>query len=185
MFEEFGHAPHAQPADHGGRDFVADEVAEHGGVTPMGINGGTHGGLDLFADRAVVEKLDVLGPGDRDQHEQPGLGQQVHEPARWDMVDAQQVDAQFAHEREVGADFLRRADEVPGRVGMERAVGNALEEKFVVAPEEKLRLHAHAFADGRRRDDRDGGGWDQGHGKNGRNQRTKRNGRVRSRVYSP
>ena len=103
----------------------------------------------------------MLGPGDRDQHEQPGLGEQVHEPARRDVVDAQQVDAQFAHERQVGAGFFRRADEVSRRVGMERAVGDALEEEFAVAPEEELGLDAdavggrksHAEADVRTRGD--------------------------------
>ncbi len=149
VFEEFGHAPHAQPADHGGGDLVADEVAEHGRVAPVRADGVAHGVFDLFADRAVVEKLDVLGPGDRDQHEQPGLGEQVHEPARRDVVNAQQVDAQFAHEREVGADLVRRADEVPGGVGMKRAVGDALEEKFVFAPEKEFGLDADAV--GRRK----------------------------------
>ena len=32
VFEKFRHPPHAQPADHGRRDFVADEVAENRGV---------------------------------------------------------------------------------------------------------------------------------------------------------
>ena len=119
-------------------------------MIPVGGDGIAHGLDDLLADGAVVEEFDVLGPGDRNEHEQPGLGKQVHEPARRDVVDAQQVDAQFAHERQVGADGLRGADEIPGGVGVERAVGDALEEELVFAPEEKLRLDADALGGGKR-----------------------------------
>ena len=113
-------------------------------MAPVGRDRLAHRFHDLPADRAVVEEFDVLGPGDRNQHEQPGLGEQVHEPARRDVVNAQQVDAQFAHEREVRADLFRRADEIPGGIRVERPVGDALEKEFVFAPEEELRLYADA-----------------------------------------
>ena len=114
----------------------------------MRADGLAHGAHDLRADRAVVEELDVLGPRDRDQHEQPRLGEQVHEPARRHVVDAQEVDAEVAHEREVGAHACRRAEELARRIGMERPVGDALEEKFLVSAKEKLRVDADAFGNG-------------------------------------
>ena len=54
------------------------------------------------------------------------------------MVDAQEIDAQFAHQAQVRAQLLRGADEIPRRVRAERAVGRPLEEEFFLAPEERI-----------------------------------------------
>ena len=98
---------------------------------------------DVVADGvdglAVIEEEDALVPRDRDHDAKAEFLREVEEPARRGVVDAQDVDAELAHEAEVDGDLLRRGeiDAALGR-GAERAVGDALEIELVFALKEKL-----------------------------------------------
>jgi hypothetical protein len=147
FLEELGDALGSEPAHHVAGDLVADEVAEDGGVAAVGVDRRDDGLLDLTPDLPLVEELDVLGPRDGDEAADAVLRAGVEEPPRRHIVDAHEVDARVAHQREVGARFVRRAEMHPLRVGREWSVGRALDEKLAVALEEKLGLNADRSAE--------------------------------------
>ena len=77
------------------------------GGGPNGINAGlTH----PFA----VEKTEVLVPRDIHQHLQSVFVGKIKEPARRNIVNAQQVGASFLDQREIGSGLFARSEELTG-----------------------------------------------------------------------
>ncbi len=136
--EKFGHAPHPEPAHHGGWDFVADEVTEDGGMAGVGRHRLAHGIDNLAPGFRPNEKLDVLRPRQGDQDPDAGFGAAVEKPARRQVVDARDIDPELAHLGEVAPGLLRIAEVIARGIRPERPVGGALDEKLAVALEEKL-----------------------------------------------
>ena len=67
----------------------------------------------------------------------PNSAREIEKPARRDVVDAQQVDPELLHEREIAPRLLRIADEIALRIRRERPVGHALEEQLLGRPRRK------------------------------------------------
>lgn len=59
------------------------------------------------------------------------------------MIDANDVDPEHSHLGEVAFRLIAGAEEVTFRIGAERPVSDALDEKFSVAFEEKFRNRAN------------------------------------------
>ena len=137
-FEKLRHAPHAEPAHHRRRDFVADEITKDGRVPRMLGDRGSHRLHDLASSLCPNEKLHMLRPRESDQHAHAGRGATIEKPARRQMINAHDVDPELAHLGEVAARLLLRAKVIAGRIRLERPVGGALDEKFPVALEEEL-----------------------------------------------
>jgi hypothetical protein len=70
------------------------------------------------------------------------FGAEVEEPARRDLVVADEVDSRLDHEIEVGGGFGGSSEMLALGIGGERAVGGAFDEKLFVAFEEEFRAHA-------------------------------------------
>ena len=152
--EEFLHARRAVPAHEVGRNFIVDEKAEHGRVTGVGDGGLGHVALDRPHGLTIVEEEDALVPRNGD-HDADALGQcQIEEPPRGGVIDADDIDAEFAHEAQIERGFFRcRQLRAVWRGGTERSVGHALQVKFLVTFEKKLRARdkARKFSHGWRR----------------------------------
>ena len=82
VLEEFRDPPHAEPADHRGRDLVADEITENRRMTGMLRHRLAHRSHDLAPVFCPDEELDVLGPRQRDQDAHPGSRAAIEKPAR-------------------------------------------------------------------------------------------------------
>ncbi len=145
LLEEFRDAADAEPAHHGGGDFVADEVAEDRRMALVTRDALADRLDHLRANAAIVEKLDVLGPRNGDERAQTRLLQRVEKPARRHVINAQRVHSQFAHLRQILLHAPGRADVVAVRIGAERAVGDPLEEELALALKEEFRAHAEAL----------------------------------------
>ncbi len=143
LLDKLGDLARAEPADHGCRNFVSHEVAEDGGVAGIFGDAVADGFFRLVADFSIVEKFEVFGPGDRDEGADAAFGAEVEEPARGDIVDADEVDARLDHEVEIGGGLGGSSEMLALGIGGERAVGGAFDEKLFVAFEEKFRAHAH------------------------------------------
>ena len=85
-----------------------------------------------------TKKLHMFGPGQSDQNAHARRRATIQKPARRHVIDANDVDPEFAHLREVTARLLVRAEVMAFRIRFERPVGDALDEKFPVAFEEEL-----------------------------------------------
>jgi len=152
VLDEMDDTADAEPADHGCGDFVTDEVTEDGFVALVFEDGIADGLDDLAADGAVVEELDMLSPRDGNEGADAEFAAEIEEPGGWDVVEADEVDAEGAHHFEVAASLRGVADEAALGIGSEGAVGDAFEEEFLVAVEEEF----GADADGRERARRGG-----------------------------
>src|SRR5205823_5986838 len=62
LLDEIGDATDAEPAHHLRRDFVANEVAEDGGVTSMRFDDRGHRLPDIAARTLLMQELDMLRP---------------------------------------------------------------------------------------------------------------------------
>jgi hypothetical protein len=139
----------AVPADHVGRDLVADEIGEHRWMPPARPHPAGDRRTDLLLYLGAVEKRDVLRPRQADQHLEPGGLGEIEQPDRRHGEHAQRVDPGAAHQREVALDHraLRKLRAVAA--GSERTVGHSLDKVLGLAREEKLALHVDR-AGGRR-----------------------------------
>ena len=149
--EEFLHAPRAVPADEVGRDFVVDEEAEHGGMAGVGQRRPWRRCCGWSRrPRGRRGRGRACATGMVTMTRRRYFLREVEEPARRRVVDAQDVDAEIAHEAEIDRDLFRRGEiqAAFGR-GAERAVGHALEIELVFALKEKLRPHLEAGKIGR------------------------------------
>jgi hypothetical protein len=107
---------------------------------------------DAARELAVVEKRDVLRPGQPDHDAEPVARGFVEQVEARRCVRADRVDAERRHQPEVLGHALLRRKLVAPRIGRERAVRDALHEKPVAADLQKLSVRAGARV--RRRSER-------------------------------
>ena len=152
LFDELRDLARAEPANHRGGNFVANEVAENGGMPCVFGNPVAHSFLGCVADGAVVKKFQMLGPRDRNQGTDAEFLAEIEKPTRRHIVNAHEIHPGLAHQFEINAGFFRIAEMLPLGIGRERPVGYAFDEKLFVALEEKLRTDTHGLriAHGRR-----------------------------------
>jgi len=99
-------------------------------------------GVNRFA---FVEEEDALVPRDRDHDAHAEFLREIEKPARRGVVDAQDVDAELAHQAEIDRHFFRRGKIRPSFRGRtERPVGHALEIELGVALKKEFRPHLKA-----------------------------------------
>jgi hypothetical protein len=85
-----------------------------------------------------AQELDVLGPRQRDQDVHASRSAAVEKPDGRLMVDPEQVQPHFAHEREVAIELFWCAEIVTLRIRFERPVSDAFGEELSVAFKEKF-----------------------------------------------
>ena len=91
VLDELRHALGSKPADHRGGDLVAEQVAEDRVmpfVLPYCID---HGLLDRGPYLGIIEELDMLHPGDAEEHTDAVLQAEIKEPTGRCRVDADEV----------------------------------------------------------------------------------------------
>ncbi len=66
---------------------------------------------------------------------------EIEEPARRDVIDAQQVRVEFAGERKVAPGLFRGREAFAGGIRRERAVGNAFQIEFLGASTKEFSIH--------------------------------------------
>ena len=90
----------------------------------------------------------MFAPGNGNEGSEIEFLAQIEEPLRWHIVDPEQIDSRFAHEREVAAGLLRRSKMRTFGIRRKWTVGNSLDKKFLIAFEEELRASAHPLVHG-------------------------------------
>jgi len=130
------------PAHHVGRDFIADQISEDGGVLPTVAHSGEHGFPDLFLGLAAVEKCNVLRPRKPDQELQTHLLGSVEQPDRRHGEDPHGVDTGFSHQREIGIDHSRFRELGAMTALWEGAIRDPLDEVFSFSNKKELALNA-------------------------------------------
>ena len=122
----------AVPADDAWRNLVAEREHQHRRVIAELL----HPGGDVAADRplqlVVVEKRDVLRPGQADHHAQAVPRGFVEQVAPRRRVGADRIDPEARHQAEVLGDAGQWRELIAVGVGRERPVGDAFDQKAVV-----------------------------------------------------
>src|SRR5436190_3937269 len=142
LLDELRHPFYAKPADHRARDLVAHEITEDRGMTAIHRDLRSNH-LDDLAARLAAQKLDMFGPGQRNEDTHSCGGAAIQKPNRRDVINPDDVEPCFPHLREIALHLGARAEVMAFRVRLERPVGNALDEKFPVVFEEKFRDRAN------------------------------------------
>src|SRR5271156_982551 len=135
----------AVPADHVGRNLVADEITKHGGGTATLTRARGDCLPDLPLDRGGVEKRDVLRPRQSYEKVQTGAVCRIEKPHRGHGKDAHRVDPILAHLREVRVDYTALRERSAVSADRERAVGDPFDEMLVLAGKEELATDANWF----------------------------------------
>jgi hypothetical protein len=132
----------AVPADHRGRNLVADREHQHGRMRRQR----SHGCGDLLADAPgqlpVAEKSDVLRPWHADHDAQAVPLRRVEEGHVGHGVDANRVEARLGHQAEVLFDLMRCRVLSAARIRRERSVGHAFDQEAAAIDLEELTVHA-------------------------------------------
>ena len=108
----------------------------------QGGDGLAHGLLDVFLHFPLVEEAQVFRPGDADHDPDAGLGGQIEEAARGDVIHADGVDAGPTHELEIADNHVILGQGFAPGVFRERPIGGALDEELVIASEQVAALGA-------------------------------------------
>ena len=94
-------------------------------------DGRPHGIDDRVARTFSAQEFDVFRPWKRDQDAHTGRGAAIEKPERWGVINAQDVQADLPHLREIAVQLFWSAEIMPIRVRLEWPVGYALDEKLV------------------------------------------------------
>lgn len=87
----------------------------------------------------------MLSPGDRNEGTNASRSTEIEEPARGNIINANEVDACFAHHIEIAGGFLWVAEMLSLRIGREGTIGHTLDEKLFITLKEELCAHAHGL----------------------------------------
>ena len=104
---------------------------------------------DLALERSVVEKRNVLRPGQADHDPQAMRLGFVEQVGPWGGVRADRVDAEIRHQAEVFGDAGARRKLIPVGIRRKSAVGDALDEEAVVAGAQELAVGRYALGRGK------------------------------------
>ena len=72
----------------------------------------------------------MLRPWQGDKHTHAGSGATIEKPLRWDMINPHHVEADLAHQCQIGIDLFRSSEIISLCVRFERSVGNPFNKKF-------------------------------------------------------
>ncbi len=102
---------------------------------------------DASRQIAIVQKGDVLRPGQSDHHPEAVSGRFVEKLNGRRSVDANRIDARRRHQREVLRDAFRRRELHPVPIGREGAVRHTSDQMSLTPDSQKLPTHAHGHQD--------------------------------------
>ena len=142
------------PAHHRGRDLVAHRHHQRGRMRRDAARSVDDGATHLSGERRIVEKRDVLRPGNARHHVQAVTGRAVQERERRHRVGAHGVQAGRGHHRKVAIDAVLWRELQAFRIGREGAVRHPTDEEATPIEFEELALHA----------------WNRGHANRSRNE---------------
>jgi hypothetical protein len=108
-------------------------------VTRIGTDRYTHRFSNLTARFSLDQKLDMLRPWQCDEDTHAGSGATIKKPLRWDMINPHHIEADLAHQCQIGIDLFRSSEIISLYVRFERSVGNPFNKKFSVAFEKEFR----------------------------------------------
>ena len=103
----------------------------------------SHGIDHSVARTFLAQEFNVFRPWERDQDAHPGGGAAIEKPERRRVINAQDVQSDLAHLREIPIQLFWSAKIVPCRIRFERAIGHALNEKLVRSFKEEFRDSAN------------------------------------------
>src|SRR5687768_3227793 len=81
----------------------------------------------------------MLFPRQRDEDPDSSRRADIQKPTRWDVIDADKIETDPAHLRQITLSLLRRSQVMAFAVGTERPISDPLDEELAVAFEEKFR----------------------------------------------
>src|SRR5438477_9925397 len=90
------------------------------------------------------KETQMLGPGNIHQQFQAVFGCQIEKPFGRDIIEPQEVGAQFPDLIQIARGLLWRRESAGLRLGSKRAVGDAFEEKLFLPNPEELAVHCDA-----------------------------------------
>src|SRR4029453_6061624 len=98
---------------------------------------------------SFTEKFDVLFPGKRHQNAHLRGKATIEEPARRGMINPDNVQTCFAHQRQIGIHLFTSTAKISTRIRFERTVCEGFDEKLFVSVEKELRLGSDSRVCGR------------------------------------
>src|SRR5262249_37490848 len=119
------------PANDTWRDLVANRHRKDGRMVGELADAGGDLPPNLPPQTAVIQKGNVLGPGQPDHDAQAVVSRLVEQIATGGRVEADRVDAEARHQTEVFRDLTRRGKLAALRIRREGAVSNAFDQKTV------------------------------------------------------
>ena len=140
-FEVALHRAATEPACNGGRDLVADRVAEDGRMTGRRAHAGADQLFYVGSILLVGEEPDVALHRQADEDSQIVALGGVEQPGRRHAIGPEAVDPVLRHERTVPLDDLGLGNLAAVRTRAKRAVGDAAHVELRIAEEEKLAAH--------------------------------------------
>ena len=143
MLDKFRDASHAEPARHRARDFVTDQITEHGRIADISPGCVPHHPCNFVAYFLLPQKFDVLFPRQRDQNSHSSRETFFQEPFRRRMINPQHVQTDLAHHPKIDIHLLRPTESVSFLVRFKRAVGRAFDEELAIAFEKEFRSSAN------------------------------------------
>ena len=104
----------------------------------MHFDGVGNGAGDFISGRTSGQKFDVLGPWQSDECAHSRFGAGIEKPAGRTMINANNVKSRLANLGQVARGLSSRPEVIARRVRFEWAIGDALDEEFLIAFEEKF-----------------------------------------------
>ena len=136
----------AAPPHHVGGNLIRHAERKHRRMLCTTDDRAPHRFPRRLALRQVVEKTEVLVPRNVHEKFEIVLLRKVENPFRRDVIDADDIRAKFADEREILRGLINGRPWLTGRIGREGAVGNALHEELGLAQPEEFAIHADAWS---------------------------------------
>src|SRR6266850_1478085 len=143
-FKEFFDATVAVPPDDRRGNFVADGIGKESRMSITGSNGFADTALQIADAAGVVQKGDVLFPGQADHHAQLVFQRDVEQPAGWHRVSADCINIAGSHQCEIAFNGLLVVVFAAVSFRFERTVSDATHIKLFVANKNEFSSHAWA-----------------------------------------
>src|SRR5512135_2788059 len=119
-------------AHNGGRDFVADRIAENRRVTGTSIHPVTHPLLYRSDTFLAIEEGDMLFPWQAHHDTQTVPLRSIQEPARWHGVRADHVQTVCSHLSKVLLDNFRIVVLIAVLINMEGSIGDTTDIQLLI-----------------------------------------------------
>src|SRR5207237_9708505 len=122
----------------------SNQIHDDSAIAVISANCVPHLPRNVIAHSFLPQKFNVLFPRQGDQNADSSRETFFQEPLRRRMINTQQVQTDLAHHAKIDIQLLRPAETVPFFVGLERAIGRALNEELAVAFEKEFRNRANS-----------------------------------------